>query len=221
MSAKPRSEVRQEEVQAAKQVVLGADLPEVAERRLEVIVPHGKVIVVCQGRILGLHERGGPPLRVDAPVVHVIAGERAARPELDQRGGLDVIGRDQDAAVIAVHHAPADLARQVGIAGDIRRILHVPAPELLVGDVVVEAEARKAERVPEIARHRGELAAPESLGIGSVERDDLAERHRRGHLGPARARVQRHVQARIRRRSSSGPAGSRPAPSIHCQAGCL
>ena len=69
---------------------------------------------------------------------------------------------------LAAHHAAADLAGEVGVAGDVGRVLRVAAAQGLVGDVGVDAQGGEMEAGPVGAGHGGSFAREGSGVVGFV-----------------------------------------------------
>ena len=107
-----------EQVQRAQHIIMWILLSELAERRLEVVVLHGHVVVVRSPCALHLVEPR-QPVGVGAAVVHVVAQQVRARAEFHQRHRIGILGIEVGTAVVGGHHAATQLTGEVRVRGDL------------------------------------------------------------------------------------------------------
>ena len=183
----------QEKMEASQEMILLADLTVLAQRRLKIVVFNRHVIPIPRG--LRFHQGGQFALGIHAAVIHVIAKQGAARTELDERGGLGVLGIDEDAPVVAVHHAAANFAGKIRVLFSVRRVQGASFARNLTVGGIIHAEIGKMKPFPVASRHGREYPIPKAFRIDAVERNQFAKRHAPRRLIPAGPGVDRRVES--------------------------
>src|ERR1035437_6333586 len=180
-------------MEASQEVVLRADLTVLAQGRLKVVVFHGHVIPIP--RSLRFHQSRQFAFGIHAAMIHIVAEQGAARAELDERGGLDILGIDENAPMVAVHHATANFAGEIRILFSVRRVYSTSVTREFTGAGVIHAEVGKMKPFPIAGRHGRENPIPKTFSIDAIERNEFAEGHVPRWFIPASARVDRRVES--------------------------
>ena len=186
-----RAEVAHQLMQRAQPSPRRPDLAVLAQRRLEVVAPLRHVVGIT-GR-LRLVERPRLADRVGAAVIHVIAVQVGARPQLDQRRRMHVVGAHDRAAVVALRHAAASL----GQAERVMRRIDQPRGRRAVDIAHLADHATGVEQEHARRRQRFARALPEPVGVGARHRQHLARRDVQRR--PAGDGVDRHGEADVDR----------------------
>ncbi len=172
---------RQEVVLQPEGSVGGADLPVLAQRRLEVVADHGQVVGVSGVQRL-LHSGRGVG-DMGAAVVHVVALPGRPGSDLGQREGGDVVRVDQRSTVVGGLDAAAELAggERVAVEG---RPGSGGGLETQVGPHGVVVPQFGEEEVPPcVAGPAGVRVVPGRLRVSGVEREELVRGQFRGAPG--------------------------------------
>ncbi len=194
-SGQSRTPFMEEKMEASQEMVLLADLTILAQGRLKVVVFNGHVVPIPRG--LRFHQGGQFAFGIHAAVIHVVAGQGAARTELDERGGLGVLGIDKDAPVVAVHHAAANFAGEIRVLFSVRRVQGASFARNLTGGGIIHAKIGKMKPFPIAGRHGCEFPIPKAFRIDAVERNQFAERHAPRGFIPAGPGEDRRVESRF------------------------
>ena len=196
-----RREVSAELVQRLEDFVRVRRFAELRNRRVELVAERRQVVVVGVSRRLPLVEEHPflRTVRIRPARVHVVAEHVRAASELHKRHRVRIHRRDTHAMRIRRRHSAAEFAREVRILRR-RLVVAVRLRELFGGDIGGDARIGELERLCEIAGAYLRPPLPESVRIVAEERQYLAVLDRAAHLRPARASVERHVEAAINRK---------------------